>query len=118
MCESLNYDKILNELNPKCREYFDSLNKDSIYEWNEHTFDVVYIMIKCKNYKSLPDKYVRMMLLSTPSIWPIFLEDKEFTSEVIKACDENFHMIPVDEQEKISKIIDIFKIEHPELLKK
>lgn len=111
------YQGILNKLSDKCKIAFDKLNRMTLDEWNEHSFDVINIIASFKNYEELkncPDNYIMAMGLDIAN-WPIFLEDKEFAFEISKMYKENLDTLPAERKIYLSMAFDIFKKEYPEL---
>ena len=111
------YKGILDELSPKSRVAFDKLNRQHIYKWNEHSFDVTYIISTFKNFQKLKDvgdNYLVMAALSEPTMLPIFLEDKDIALELSK-FNENIHRVPIEKQKVFLEVINIFKSEYPDL---
>lgn len=112
------YKGILALMSEKCRKEFDNMNRENFGGWNDHSFDVVYIIAKLKTFsaiKEIGDNYLTLMVVSQDSLWPIFLEDVCFIfqlSEVYKTNKDNKDKVKTESPNKAG--FDMLRKYYPE----
>lgn len=104
------YKGILKLLSEKARKYFDEINRNEINKWDEKSFDAIYKIANLGTIEKIIEtqNIYLIIVLSHPYVWPILIDSKEFTKIIYKN-------LPKEPEEKVNKIINMFKQEHPNI---